>query len=82
MTDTQADALGKITIVLSEDAVYPSDCIDPDAPQNEIVIERFIVTGSEQILVSINLTKGRRFPVRCLFNSYGGTKIECQQLKA
>ena len=53
LTDTQADEPGKVTVVFSEDAVYPSDYIDPDAPQNEIVLEGFIVTGSEQILVSV-----------------------------
>ena len=53
LTEQQAPPPGEIKVILSEDPVYPGDFIFDDDPQEEIVLEHFIVTGSEQILVSI-----------------------------
>ncbi len=48
----QNDAPGLITIVLSDEIVFPDDSIS-DEPQNEITLEGFIVTGSESNSVDI-----------------------------
>ncbi len=48
----QPDAPGLITIVLSEDIVFPDDFIY-DEPQNEITLDDFIVIGSESDFVEI-----------------------------
>ena len=53
MTDQQPDAPGRIHIILSEDIISPWAFIDDDDPQAEIVLEGFVVTGSEQVFVSI-----------------------------
>ena len=53
MTEQQAPPPGKITVILSDDPVHPGDLIFDDDPQEEIILEDFIVTGSKQIFVQI-----------------------------
>ncbi len=49
----QSEVPGLITIVLSDEIVFPDDSISDDEPQNEITLEGFIVTGSESDSVDI-----------------------------
>ena len=52
MEENQKGSAGLITVVLSEDIVFPDDFIF-DEPQNEVTLDDFIVTGSEHDLVEI-----------------------------
>ena len=52
LEDDQPAAQGEMTIVLSEDIVFPDDFIF-DEPQNEITLDAYIVTGSESEFVEI-----------------------------
>ena len=52
MEENQKASAGLITVVLSEDIVFPDDFIF-DEPQNEVTLDDFIVTGSESDWVEI-----------------------------
>ena len=52
MEENQSESPGLITVVLSEDIVFPDDFIF-DEPQNEVTLDDFIVTGSEHDRVEI-----------------------------
>ncbi len=52
LEDGQIESPGLITVVLSEDIVFPDDFIF-DEPQNEVTLDDFIITGSESDSVEI-----------------------------